>query len=437
MGPEGPTSLPERVRPDAIGNVWVPDSRTSGLTKYAKKLELPEGAAKQLVQKACESCHDLRQLPHVNFDRGDWQTVVNTMVGGGAPLMKEEIPVVIDYLAANFKGGNAQGVEIPGKVQATITEWDVPTSNSLPYDIVSTRTGVWYTGLFANVIGRFDPKTQQFEEYHLRPGTSPSSLMEYPTANFLGSIWFTSQTGGLVGEFHPMWGYMGYWGKGDVFEHAIPGPKLLLRNIAHGQGGLWFTVPEARPPLYPSGSKIGRVNQYSLEVHLSDLPRVTADPSGLACNSNGFPFFADRNSPRLGTVQPVTMQVKEYLLPDPGSRATSLTITSDDVVWYTDNLRGYLGRFDPKAGDFKEWPSPSGRRSRPDGIASMGGIIWYAESGAKPNMLVRFDPKTEKFQTWPVKAGGGIKNIHADPDGSLWLTRPLTNGIAHAVIREE
>ena len=351
---------------------------------------------------------------------------------------------MIDYLAANFKG-SAPGVVVPGRVQATITEWDVPTPNSLPHDIISTRNGIWYTGQFANLLGRFDPKTQQFEEYRLRPDTHPVSLRESQGGNTLGSIYFSSQTGGLIGEFHPMLGYMGYWGKGDVVVHPVPvtGPELLphpqflLHDIAPGEGGHWFTVPAARPPLYPEGSKIGVAHNLSFEVKLADLPTRSGDPTGLVVNSKGFPFFAERNSPRLGSVNPRTMQVTEYLLPDPGSGVTSLTSTPDDVVWYTDYRRGYLGRFDPKTGKFSEWPSPSGPRSLPDAITHAGNIIWYAEAGTKPNMLVRFDPKTEKFQSWEVKAGGGIKHIHADPDGGLWFTRPLTNGIAHVTIKEQ
>jgi streptogramin lyase len=436
MGVEGPTSIPERVTADAMGNVWLSDARTSEVRKYTKKPELPEGPGKQFVEKACESCHDLRPLVRASFDREDWQAVVNTMIGGGAPLSTDQSPVVVDYLTTTFKGGTAKGVEVAGNVQAAITEWDLPIPNSLPHEIINTRgNGVYYTGLFANVIGRFDPKSQQFEEYHLRPGTQPSSLLEYPSANFLGTIWFTSQTGGLIGEFHPMVGYMGYWGKGDVFEHPIPGPKLLAHNIAQGPGGLWFTVPEANPPLYPAGSKIGHLHQYSLEVKLADLP-PTADPSGLVFNAKGIPFFAERGASKLGSVNPYTMQVTEYRIPEPGSGATSVTITSDDAVWYTDNLRGYIGRFDPKTGMFREWPSPSGTRSLPDGITHIGNVIWYAESGTKPNMLVRFDTKTEKFQSWPIKAGGGIKHIYADRDGSLWFTRPMANGIAHVTIKE-
>ena len=34
--------------------------------------------------------------------------------------------------------------------------------------------------------------------------------------------------------------------------------------------------------------------------------------------------------------------------------SSALTITSDDVVWYTDFPRGMLGRFDPKTGQVKE-----------------------------------------------------------------------------------
>ena len=135
-------------------------------------------------------------------------------------------------------------------------------------------------------------------------------------------------------------------------------------------------------------------------------------------------------------IDPVTMQIREYVLPNPAARPRRIALTPDDVVWYTDYARGYLGRFDPTTGTFREWPSPSGARSLPDGITHVGNVIWYAESGTKPNMLVRFDPKTEKFQSWPVKAGGGIKHIYADRDGSLWFTRPLANGIAHVTIKD-
>lgn len=395
-------------------------------------VQLPEGAGKQIVQTACISCHDIRQFTRVNFDREDWDLAVSAMVAADAPLKKEEIPLAIDYLATHFKGEITPGVTVPGPVQATITEWDLPTPNSMPHDSFYTKRGgiTWYSGEFANVLGRFDSKTQKFEEIHLRPGSSPYALVEHAGSGVQGTIYFTSHTGGFIGEFDP--------NTRNVREFRIAGPKLLLHDIAFDPNGVvWFTVMAARPPLYPQGSKVGSVNIFSSEIKLADTPTRDANPYSLAVNSMGIPFFTEGDSHKLGSIDPVTMKITEYALPNREIGVKSITISRDDMVWYTDYLRGYLGRFDPKTGKFSEWPSPSGPKSRPYAIANAGNIIWYSETGTKPNMLVRFDPKTEKFQSWPVKAGGGIKHIYAESGGSLWFTRPLTNGIAHVVIKEE
>ena len=85
------------------------------------------------------------------------------------------------------------------------------------------------------------------------------------------------------------------------------------------------------------------------------------------------------------------------------------SIDQDDVIWYSDFSRGYLGKFDTKTGKFvKEYMSPSGPKSEPYGITVLNGIVWYAEGNSKPNGLVRFDPKTETFQTFAVPSGGGV-----------------------------
>ena len=157
------------------------------------------------------------------------------MVGGGAPLKKEEIPAVIDYLATNFKGVATPGVVVPGPVKVTINEWDVPTPNSMPQGILHSPISgfTWYAGKFSNVMGRFDPKTQQFKEYHLRPGTNPTSLAELLAGNFLGVIFFTPQTGAFIGRFHPRSGPYPGWEEGDVIEFPIPVPSCPSTTSSH------------------------------------------------------------------------------------------------------------------------------------------------------------------------------------------------------------
>jgi virginiamycin B lyase len=117
-------------------------------------------------------------------------------------------------------------------------------------------------------------------------------------------------------------------------------------------------------------------------------------------------------------------------LPDPASRPRRVTITSDDIVWYSDYSRGYLGRLDPATGKVTEWQSPSGPKSAPYGISAINDIIWYSESESTPNTVVRFDPKTEKFQSWAIPGGGNIvRNTSVTRDGDFVLANSLVNEV--------
>jgi virginiamycin B lyase len=130
------------------------------------------------------------------------------------------------------------------------------------------------------------------------------------------------------------------------------------------------------------------------------------------------------NTNKIGSIDPATMKITEYTLPDPAARPRRIDIARDDLVYYTDYGRGYLGRLDMKTGKVEEWPSPGGRTSRPYGIAiAPNGDVWYVETGVSDkNMLVRFDPATQQMQTWPIPGGGGVvRHMVAAPNGDLWL----------------
>ena len=79
----------------------------------------------------------------------------------------------------------------------------------------------------------------------------------------------------------------------------------------------------------------------------------------------------------------------------------------------------------------KEWPSPGGPQSQPYGITAARDVIWYSESGVRPNTVVRFDPRTEKFQTWAIPSGGGVvRNMMPTKDGNLVLACSGVNRVA-------
>jgi len=63
---------------------------------------LPNGNGKELVRMICTSCHDLSPITGTGLSRGDWQTVVMSMIDMGAVIRPEDVTVIVNYLAASF-----------------------------------------------------------------------------------------------------------------------------------------------------------------------------------------------------------------------------------------------------------------------------------------------------------------------------------------------
>jgi virginiamycin B lyase len=152
--------------------------------------------------------------------------------------------------------------------------------------------------------------------------------------------------------------------------------------------------------------------------------------------SNGTPYYCEFGANKLASIDPETMTIHEYALPDAGARPRRLAITPDDVIWYTDYARGFLGRFDTKTGEMREFPSPGGPGSEPYGITVAKGAVWYSESGVRPNTLVRFDPASASFQSWAIPGGGGVvRNMMATRDGNLVIAESGVDRVALVEIK--
>ena len=257
------------------------------------------------------------------------------------------------------------------------------------------------------------PRPASAKEYPLNPQTGPHGLAEDKD----GNVWFTGNFGHLVGKLDPK--------TGKVTEYPMPDPKARdPHTIAIDQSGVvWFTLQQA--------SMIGRIDPKVGAVKLVNTPTPHARPYGLKITSKGLPVFVEFGTNKIATIDPKTLAITEHVLPNAKARPRRLALSNDTTVWYTDFARGYLGRLDLTTGAVKEWPSPSGPKSR---------TLWHrlcqrARSGttnrvAKPNTIVRFDPQTEKFQSWAIPGGGDIvRNMDVTPDGNPVTANSLVNKV--------
>jgi virginiamycin B lyase len=146
--------------------------------------------------------------------------------------------------------------------------------------------------------------------------------------------------------------------------------------------------------------------------------------------ADGKIWVAFNGTNKLGAVDPDTLSIRYYEVPDAASRVRRLGFTSDGMVWYGNGPRGRIGRLNPETGEIREWLSPSGPRSSPYAFTVVNDIIWYNESGMRPDALVRFDPKTERFQSWAIPSGFGIvRNFGVTRDGKLIIHQTSSNRI--------
>ena len=195
-------------------------------------------------------------------------------------------------------------------------------------------------------------------------------------------------------------------------------------------GNIWYTGN--------TGSLIGKLDPKTGAVTEYKTPEPgEARPYGMALNSKGTLFVVEFGANKIAAVDTKTQEIREYTLPDAASRPRRLTITSDDIIWYSDFTRGYLGRLDPATGKVTEWQTPSGSKAEPYGISAINDIIWYSESGSTPNTVVRFDPKTAKFQSWAIPGGGNIvRNTSVTRDGNFMLANSLVNSVTLVTIKK-
>ena len=70
----------------------------------------------------------------------------------------------------------------------TIQEWDIPTPDSAPHDVVVGTNGmIWFTEIDTNKIGMFNPNTEEFKEYDI---PTPSSRPHGLVTDDAGNVWF-------------------------------------------------------------------------------------------------------------------------------------------------------------------------------------------------------------------------------------------------------
>src|SRR5437667_7614364 len=237
------------------------------------QVALPDGPGKEEVQTQCTKCHALGLISNSGGNtKQEWAELFGTMVN----LPNDQRDAIAEYLAKNYPPQpRPQPVVVSGAMSVSFKEWNVPTLGSRPHDPEPGPGGtIWWTGMFANVLGRLDPKTNEMKEYHAKtPASGPHGL----AFDKDGNLWFTANAKGYVGKLDPK--------TGDVTEYKLPEEVRDPHTpLIAPSGTVFFTAQGA--------NYVGRINPKTGEIKVQKTPTERANPYGVVMSSKAIPLCA-------------------------------------------------------------------------------------------------------------------------------------------------
>jgi len=95
-----PKTAPPAATAAPVPTPPAPASAPAATPVASASEELPDGAGKQVLNRACVTCHGLREVTKFRgfYTRAQWRDIVMTMVDYGAAVNDKDAEILTSYL---------------------------------------------------------------------------------------------------------------------------------------------------------------------------------------------------------------------------------------------------------------------------------------------------------------------------------------------------
>jgi hypothetical protein len=226
--------------------------------------QMPEGKGKDIIVVKCQVCHTVARIVISRRPKDEWEYLVGQMIARGAPITLEELPIVLDYLAANFGPADSPASTAAAVATATLEATRMADPDQAQFSAVAASMGL-PGGAQMSIVSGDPSKAGLF-----------SILVKIPAGTVIQPHWYLGDENivSLRGTFQ--------MGKGDTFDAG----KLQTLN----PGAVWHIsakmhyFAEAKDSatilIYGQGPLFGLSEPESLSsfLHIQQLEEVT--PNG-------------------------------------------------------------------------------------------------------------------------------------------------------------
>lgn len=437
VGPDGSTraDLAPRIAtasPDYVGGHTF---RSVAIQPYERIY--PAAAGRQIAERTCIVCHGVNFLPGRQYDRRTWEAFVHYMTrepafrNGGivrapslvdpARISDTDLPVLLDYLAANF-GPKATvravlqnqqpRIDPTALAKAMYIEYRFPNAASManrwtqePHFDLNGNVYVTDRGNPAAIV-RVDPRTGKSKDF-ITPITtsSPHGL----TVDGDGTVWWAGRDNFLA-HLDPKTGLTDQY---PATQQGLHGHTPVFDS----KGDLWFSML--------MGNKLGHWQRSTDTVTYYETPSPRGHPYGLVIDHQDMVWYVEYFTDHVVRFDPVDKAFKRFPIKSAPASLRRLGVDSKNIIWYgvygTYGKAGKLGRLDPKSGAVVERSLPIQYSNPYDTWPDDQDNVWISTD----NYLTKFEPRTEKYTIYPTPERTDQPKIMVTRDGAVWFTPRL------------
>ena len=288
----------------------------------------------------------------------------------------------------------------PGQVaEPVLLEYPIPPG-SRPHDVAPAPDGsVWYTAQAIGELGQLDPATGETQHIPLGAGSAPHGVIVGPD----GAPWITDGGLNAIVRVGPDTSAV------DIFPLPAGTGYTNLNTATFDQSGvLWFT---GQSGVY------GRLDPQVGQVEAWAAPRGQG-PYGIATTPDGNVYYASLAGSHIAQIDLESSEALIIEPPTPGQGARRVWSDSQGQIWVSEWNSGQLSRYEPATGAWQAWRLP-GSNPKPYAVyVDEADMVWLSDFGA--NALVRFDPNQETFEVFELPSpGANVRQILGRP-GEVW-----------------
>ena len=324
------------------------------------------------------------------------------------------------FIAVGSHGASAAAGCAPETHSATpihqhnLTEFTMPHPQSdLMFPAVDPQGNIWFGEMNNNRLGRFNPTTDTFTEWH--PAQGHSGIMGL-AADAHGDIWYAELAGNNIGRFTPATCHFTIYAVPNKGGNGAGPNGLALAP----DGRIWVTLESA--------DRVAVLDPTTGALKMYDLPNPNPGhiilPYGIAVDKAGAVWFTELASNAIVRLDPATGKMTTYAVPTAQGEPDEIAIAPDGTPWFTELAGGKIGRVEVTTGAITEYAVPADHGPVPelyDILITPKGVVWITSSGA--NSLFSYDPASGDWGAITLPQSGSVPfGLALAPNGALWFT---------------